>query len=153
MYAITEKRFSRSPSDMIYLATGNSGSFGLNKVGRSHPPFPYKGVPWIPDSKTLGHLQTEVFWQKSKYLAKQIVSFCVSYYFKISSLFLFSEDTDCRMFIQEEHEFVSLGGFLMVFDNSFESFMDNKNFFPVSFKNSMGFVCRLLERTSFKIIL
>lgn len=49
------------------------------------------------------------------------------------------------MFIWEEHEFVSLGGFLLVFDDSFESFMDNKIFFLVSFKNSMGFVYRLLE--------
>lgn len=43
-----------------------------------------------------------------------------------------------------------LGGFLMVFDDSFESSLGN-NFFLVSFKNNMGFVCWLLERTGFKI--
>lgn len=62
----------------------------------------------------------------------------------------FYGDTDCRMFIWEDCEFVLLGRFLwhlMIPDDLWATI-----FFLVSFKNNMSFVCWLLEIVALKLL-
>lgn len=65
-------------------------------MGESSYPLPQphshviRGISCGPDSQGLGHLQTALtnLLAEVKTSSQQIISFCVSYYFKISGLFL-----------------------------------------------------------------